>query len=207
MESIGFYIAKLIRRLHRPAIRASQIHKTARVCSNSQVNSTQVGKYSYIGNNCFTNHVKIGAFCSIADNCFIGGAAHPIDFVSTSPVFCKGANIMGKNFAQKEFEVIKATEIGNDVWLGAGTTVLAGRKIGNGVVVGAGSVVTKDIGDYEIWAGNPAKFIRKRFDEDIEKELSALDWWNWDDEKISRLAQFSDDPEKFIEEAKREGNK
>jgi acetyltransferase-like isoleucine patch superfamily enzyme len=114
MESISFYIAKFIRRLHRPAIRSSHIDKTARVCSNSHVNSTELGKYSYIGNNCFTNHVKIGAFCSIADNCFIGGAAHPIDFVSTSPVFCEGANIMGKNFSEKEFNVIEETEIGNE---------------------------------------------------------------------------------------------
>ena len=204
MKRIKYYIAKLIKRFHIPAIKASKIHKTARVCSNSQINKTQIGKYSYIGNNCFTNHVIIGSFCSIADNCFIGGAAHPIDFVSTSPVFCKGANIMGKNFSHKQFNVISETEIGNDVWLGANVTVLAGRKIGNGAVVGSGSVVTKDIGNYEIWAGNPARFIKRRFSEEIENELISLQWWEWDDEKIARFADCMDNPEEFINAVKKE---
>lgn len=160
MEKPSFYLAKFIRRCNKAAIRSSAIHKTSRICSGSHINYVDMDKYSYIGNNCFANHVKIGAFCSIADNCFIGGAAHPIEFVSTSPVFCKGRNILGKNFAEADFSACSETLIGNDVWIGAGTTVLSGRTIGNGAVIGAGSVVTKNVGDYEIWAGNPAKFIR-----------------------------------------------
>lgn len=198
LEKISFYAAKLIRRLNKPAIRASKIDKTSVVCSGSQVNRTTMGKYSYIGNNCFTSNTKIGAFCSIADNCFIGGAAHPLNFVSTSPVFHKGKNIMNKNFSCHEFKTSEETTIGNDVWLGAGVTVLSGVKIGNGAVVGAGSVVTKNIGDYEIWAGNPAKCIRKRFSDEVTEELARLEWWNWNEEKIATFSEYFNEPEKLI---------
>ena len=205
MEKIGFYIAKMIRRLHRPAIRSSSIHKTSKICSGSQINYTTVGRYSYIGNNCLVNHLKLGAFCSISDSCFIGGSAHPMDFVSTSPVFCKGHNILGKNFSKKEFEPTKETVIANDVWIGSGAIILAGRKIGNGAVIGAGSVVTKDIGDYEIWAGNPARFIRKRFPDEIIAGLKELSWWDWSDEEISSMSEYFDDPNMLIKAMKAKG--
>lgn len=205
MEKIGFYIAKLIRRSRRPAIRSSNIHKTSKICSGSQINYTNVGKYSYIGNDCLVNHLTLGSFCSISDGCFIGGSSHPMDFVSTSPVFCKGNNILGKNFSKKDFKPTKDTIIGNDVWIGAGTVVLAGRKIGSGAVIGAGSVVTKDVGDYEIWAGNPARFIRKRFSDEIISDLIKLDWWNWDEEKLTAMSEYFDSPESLINAFKMKG--
>lgn len=205
MEKLSYYLIKVLRRLNKPAIKASKIDATARVCSGTQVNMSEMGRYSYLGTNCSVSHTKIGSFCSIATEAMIGGAAHPIDFVSSSTVFCKGKNIMGKNFAEKEFEPYKETIIGNDVWLGSRVTVLAGRKIGNGAIIGAGSVVTKDVGDYEIWAGNPAKLIRKRFSDEIINGLQELKWWEWSDEKISSMAEFFDSPEKLIEASKREG--
>ncbi len=55
-----------------------------------------------------------------------------------------------------------AIEIGSDVWIGAHVTVLPGVAIGNGAILGAGSVVTKNVPPYEIWAGVPAKYIKKR---------------------------------------------
>lgn len=199
MEKLSFYAAKLIKKLNRPAVRASVIHKTSAICSGSQINRTQMDRYSYIGNYCFTNNVKIGAFCSIADNCFIGGAAHPLTFVSTSPVFHQGKNVMNHNFSAHPFAVSKETVIGNDVWIGAGATILAGVTIGNGAVIGAGSVVTKDVGDYEIWAGNPAKCIRKRFSDDVINSLTSLQWWEWTEEKISTYAQYFNESERLIQ--------
>ena len=205
MEKLSYYFAKMLRRCNRAAIRSSNIHKTSKICSGSQINHVNIDRYSYIGNNCFANHASIGAFCSIADNCFIGGAAHPIEFVSTSPVFCKGGNVMKKNFTRKDFKATTETYIGNDVWIGAGATVLAGKTIGNGAIIGSGSVVTKNIGDYEIWAGNPAKFIRKRFPDEIVTELSELKWWEWDDKRIEEMSEYFDSPEKLIETVKKEG--
>ncbi|MDR1418492.1 MAG: hypothetical protein LBI80_05025 [Endomicrobium sp.] len=57
-------------------------------------------------------------------------------------------------------------------------------KIADGAIIGARSVVTKNIGPYEIWAGNPARLIKKRFNEDVIELLQKIRWWNWDIEKI-----------------------
>lgn len=65
-------------------------------------------------------------------------------------------------------------------------------------VIGAGEVVTKDIGQYEIWAGNPARFIRKRFDDDIIEKLLASEWWNWSDEELYLYGKTFVNVEEFL---------
>ena len=75
--------------------------------------------------------------------------------------------------------------IGNDVWIGRGVTILSGVKIGDGAVISAESVVTKEVGSYEIWGGNPAKFIRKRFSAEEIAKLQEIHWWTWEIEKIT----------------------
>ena len=69
-----------------------------------------------------------------------------------------------------------------------------------------GSVVTHDIPPYEIWAGNPARFIRKRFDENTIEKLLNSEWWDWSDSKIAETAVMFDDTEKFIQYLEREYN-
>ena len=73
--------------------------------------------------------------------------------------------------------------IGNDVWIGLNTTILSGISIGDGAIIGAESLVTKNVGPYEIWGGNPAKFIKKRFDDDTIQKLLEIKWWDWEDRK------------------------
>ena len=70
--------------------------------------------------------------------------------------------------------------IGHDVWIGHGAIVLPGRSIGTGAVVAGGAVVTKDVPDYTIVAGNPARIIRRRFPEETGERLKALAWWDWE---------------------------
>ena len=65
-------------------------------------------------------------------------------------------------------------------------------------MIGAGSVVTKNVGSYEIWAGNPARLIRRRFDEEIAQELEKTEWWNYSDEKLTEKAVLFNDPQKFM---------
>lgn len=63
-----------------------------------------------------------------------------------------------------------------------------------------GSVVTKDIPPYEIWGGNPAKLIRKRFDEDIVNKLLEIEWWNLEDKTLYEYSKYFNNVTKFIEE-------
>lgn len=201
-----FLISKIIKKMHIPAVRDSEIHKTAKVCAGSHMVNTKLDSYSYIGNFCTVINTSIGKFCSIADNCIIGGASHPIDWVSTSPVFHHGKNIMHKNFSNHQFKTVEKTTIGSDVWIGNNCLIKSGITIGNGAVIGMGSVVTKDVGPYEIWGGNPAKIFRKRFNDEIISELLDIKWWDNDDDILKKRAEYFTDVEIFINHVKLEGN-
>ena len=76
------------------------------------------------------------------------------------------------------------TVIGNDVWIGYNAAFMPGVKVADGAIIGTNSLVTKNIGPYEIWGGNPAKLIRKRFSDEVIKLLLEIQWWNWDIKKI-----------------------
>lgn len=185
--------------LHPPALRDCHIDSTAKVCAKSELNAVTMGKYSYVGNDCFLLNVSVGAFCSIADRCCIGGASHPIERVSSSPVFHEGANILGKNFQTFPYTPTPKTTIENDVWIGIGAIIKSGVTICNGAVIGAGSVVTHDVPAYEIWAGNPARKIRNRFDLDTIQRLQQIAWWNLSDVEIQEISKQFVDVKAFIE--------
>ena len=76
-------------------------------------------------------------------------------------------------------------------------------KIADGAVIGMGSIVTKDIGPYEIWAGNPARLIRKRFDDETIDAFEKMKWWEWDDNKIEKYADKFTVASELIEAWKR----
>ncbi|MBQ3368009.1 CatB-related O-acetyltransferase [bacterium] len=185
--------------LNPPALRNCDIDKTSKVCAKSELTRVAMDRYSYVGNACFMVNVQIGAFCSIADRCCIGGAMHPIERVSSSPVFHEGSNILRKNFQKFPAVSTPKTVIENDVWIGMGSYIKSGVTIHSGAVIGMGSVVTHDVPAYEIWAGNPAKLIRKRFDEETVKKLLELKWWDWPDEKLEKYGQYFSSPEKLFE--------
>jgi acetyltransferase-like isoleucine patch superfamily enzyme len=195
---IKYLIAKFIKKIQLPAINGTDMHTTAKVCSGSQVVESKIGKYSYVGNYCTVINVDIGSFCSIADYNIIGGSSHPLEWVSSSPVFYSGSNVMNKNFTNKNYTTSIKTCIGNDVWIGSGCIIKSGVSIGNGAVLGMGSVLTKDVGDYEIWAGNPAKMIRKRFDDETINRLLNIKWWDYSDEQLMGKADLMDDIHGFI---------
>lgn len=199
MERISYYLAKFIQNhVKLKAIKNSKIDKSARVCSGTTMLNSSIGRYSYVGHNSRINNCNIGAFVSIAGDVFIGGSGHPVDWVSTSPVFHTRKNVLGKSFSYNRYETLKYTTIGNDVWIASNVLIKGGISIGDGAVVGMGSVVTKDIPSYEIWAGNPARLIRKRFDDEKKEKLLLLSWWNWDDEDLEGYGDFFSDAEKFL---------
>ena len=130
--------------------------------------------------------LKIGKFCSIANDVqiFLGGN-HRIDWITTYPF-----SVLNSWPEAKDIKGHPCTKgdviIGNDVWIGRKTLILSGVTIGDGAIVGARSVVTKDVAPYSIVAGNPAKLIRKRFDEKTIEKLLEIKWWDWNLEKIKK---------------------
>jgi len=196
--NIQYYLSKLIKYLHLSAVKNSTIHARSKIATATHVVNSKLDKYSYIGNNCTIVDVNIGSFCSISDNVIIGGAAHPIEWAATSPVFHEGKNILKKNFSNHPFKLTNTTIIQNDVWIGTNCLIKSGVTIKNGAVIGMGSVVTKDVGAYEIWAGNPAKMIRKRFDDKTIKTLLESKWWNSPENTLRELAMEINNIENFI---------
>ena len=158
-----------------------------------------VGKYSYGISQFFRLRINIetiGAFCSFAPNITITGSNHPLKYVTTHPfIYCKdfGRFIDRDNFALQDKKKNGKVTIGNDVWIGQNAVILPSVSIGNGAIVGAGAIVTKDVPDYAVVGGNPAKVIRYRFDEERIRTLNRMQWWDWDDEAIrARIGSFTD---------------
>ncbi len=203
MYSLSYVWSKITKKIRGKAIRNSFIDKTSAVESGSHIVGSRFGKYSYCGYDCQIINCLIGNYCCLSDNIKIGGAKHPMDWACMSPVFFKGRDSITKKFSEFPRPEDRITRIGNDVWIGAGAIIIQGVNIGDGAVIGAGSVVTKDVEAYSIVAGNPAKFIRKRFDEEIIELLQASQWWNLSDEKIAQAAIFIKSPREFINELKK----
>ena len=176
----------------------SRVDKKSAICKGVRFYRSNIGKYSYVGNNTFITNTHIGNFTSIAGNCFIGGTSHPINWVSTASVFHKEKNILKKNFSNFEYKIFQETYIGNDVWIGEGCKIKSGVRIEDGAIIGMGAVLTKDVGPYEIWAGNPAKLIRKRFDDEVIQKLRKNEWWTWEDTMIEKYAKYFNEPKLFI---------
>lgn len=185
--------------LHPAALHACNVDKTSKVCSKSELTNCEIDKYTYIGYGCFMVNTKIGRFCSIADRVSIGGAMHPMQYVSTSPVFHAGDNALGINFSHHMIPDTSISIIENDVWIGQGAFIKAGVTIGTGAVIGMGAVVTRNVGPYEVWAGNPARLIRKRFDDLCIQQLLESKWWDLRDDELKEYAESFNEPSAFLE--------
>ena len=139
--------------------------------------------YGYCGEN-----LIIGKFCAIATGVLflLNGASHLLDGISTYPF--QFATLDWYNILKDRPPFVNKgnTIIGNDVWIGMDATLLPGVVVGTGAVIAAKSVVTRDVGPYDIVGGNPARVIRRRFDEDTIARLLEIGWWDWGREKITR---------------------
>ena len=137
------------------------------------------------------NHDRllIGKFCSIACGAkfLFNSANHALGSLSTYPfpIFYDEWGLDGKNVADAWDNKGDIT-LGNDVWIGYEAVILAGVTIGDGAIIGARAVVTRDVPPYAIVGGVPARLIRRRFDEATIESLLALQWWDWEPERIRR---------------------
>lgn len=154
--------------------------------------SIELGAFSYhVSGYCFG--ARIGRYCSFGENVQIGRQNHPLDWVSTSPAFYLGDRLFALEegfqghveFHDYEFEFtgpptrIKITNIGHDVWIGHGAYIAAGVTIGTGAVIAARAVVTKDVPDYAVVAGNPAAIKKLRLPASIVSPMLASRWWRF----------------------------
>lgn len=128
----------------------------------------------------------IGSFCSIGSGAaFImaGNQGHRSDWISTFPFFWM-PDVPCFAGAANGFQPAGDTIIGNDVWIGSEAVIMPGVRIGDGAIIGTRSLVTRHVEPYAIVGGNPAKVLRKRFDDADMARLLELRWWDWSDAEL-----------------------
>lgn len=167
----GAFIDKYTRVEH------SILAEHVRLERNNQIVYSNIGRYSYTGANTVIKNAMVGKFNSISWNVSIGGNTHDLNHITTHSFLVYPKWNMGGNGNWKSASEI--CEIGNDVWIGSGATILRKVSVGNGAVVGAGSVVTKDIPPYAIVVGNPARVIRMRCEDKWIERLEKIQWWDF----------------------------
>lgn len=154
-----------------------------------------MGAFSY-SNSDLGYGITVGRYTSIASGLHILGARHFTDWISTSPLFYDDGYHDHEGDLTNRSRKRRRVIIGNDVWIGSNVTMKAEVQIGDGAVVAANSVVTKDVPEFAIVGGNPARVIRTRFSDDIQKTIRELRWWRYhrNDLKIDSANQ----PERFL---------
>lgn len=158
-----------------------------------------VGDFTYIADSEFESHVThlyswngdkliIGKFCQIAAGVefVMNGANHQMNAISTFPFYTLEGWEMEPP-AISDLPLKGDTVIGNDVWIGQNAVILPGVHIGDGAIIGANSVVGSDVAPYTIMIGNPAKPLRKRFDDELIDLLESFCWWDKSIEEINTL--------------------
>jgi acetyltransferase-like isoleucine patch superfamily enzyme len=163
------------------------------------IHHTSIGDYTYISKNSSISFTEIGKYCSIGPNFFCGAGIHPLNGISTSPMFYSTLLQNGTSLSiTNKIEERKKIKIGNDVFIGANVTILDGIEIGDGAVIGAGSVVSKNIPPYSVAVGSPIIIIKKRFEDKIIDDLINIKWWNWDEIKIKKVEKYFFDIDSFF---------
>ena len=158
-----------------------------------------VGDFTYIADSAFENHVThlyewngdkliIGKFCQIAAGVefVMNGANHQMNSVSTFPFYTlEGWDMEPPD--PSDMPLKGDTVIGNDVWIGQNAVILPGVNIGDGVIIGANSVVGGKVDPYTVVAGNPARLLHKRFDDELTGLLLEFKWWDKSIDEINAL--------------------
>ena len=158
-----------------------------------------VGDFTYFADVDFAKHVThhydfigdkliIGKFCQIGAGVefVMNGANHQMNAVSTFPFYIM-EGFKQEPPAQINLPLKGDTMVGNDVWIGQNVTILPGMHIGDGAIIGANSVVGSNVEPYTIVVGNPAKPVRKRFDDELIELLLKFKWWDKSVEEINEL--------------------
>ena len=165
----------------------SKFGRNCKIGSRVAISNSEIGDFSYVERGAQIDDTTIGKFCSIAPYALIGASEHPTrEFVSTHPFFYAEKPQYSYAADRPYYEMQKRTIIGNDVWIAAGACIKTGVAVGHGAIIGACSVVTKDVPDYAIVAGVPARVLRFRFEEEDIRFLLESRWWDFDAEWLRK---------------------
>ncbi len=165
----------------------SVLGKYTEVGANCHVNRSTLGDYSYLVDGTQVAYAQIGKFANIAANVRIYASKHPMQraslhhFTYRSSWYFDGEEDDAAFF---DWRAENGIEIGHDTWIGHGAVIMPGVRVGIGAIIGSNAVVTKDVADFAIAVGVPAKPIRQRFPAPIADRLLALGWWDWSHEKL-----------------------
>ncbi len=158
-----------------------------------------IGNYTYIADDCILNNTIVGKFCSIGPHLVSGWGIHPMNGISTHPMFYSPRKQNGMTLSKVDkIQENKIVTIGNDVFIGMNVSILDGITIGHGAAIGAGAVVSKDIPPYAIAVGCPIKVIGYRFDEETRAKLLEKKWWDYDKADLSEIEKNFFDIDEFL---------
>jgi phosphonate metabolism protein (transferase hexapeptide repeat family) len=146
-----------------------------------------LGDYSYCVGGTQIAYSTIGKFSNIAAHVRIYASMHPMERASLHHFTYRSAQYFeGEKDDQSFFDWRESTpiSIGHDTWIGHGAVIMPGVTIGNGAIIGSNAVVTRDVADFAIAVGVPARTIRQRFSDDIASRLDAMAWWDWSHDKL-----------------------
>jgi phosphonate metabolism protein (transferase hexapeptide repeat family) len=181
-----------------PMTEAPWIHETALVKNSRMGAWTMVGQrcevfasdlldYAYLVKDVEVFNAEVGKFANVASHVRINPTNHPMWRATLHHFTYRSlSHFMGDDDDEEvmnwrnQYRVV----IGPDVWIGHGAILMPGVSVGIGAIIGSGSIVTKNVDDYTIVAGNPARVIRRRVTEEVEAALKRIAWWDWEREEL-----------------------
>lgn len=153
-----------------------------------------IGHHNGVAPYSWLTSTDTGSYCGIAAYAIIGtptgrgrATSHPFPYAA-------GYRIADRRDPEFASPPIKRTTLGSDVWIGNRALILAGLRIGHGAVVGAGAVVTRDVEDFEVVTGVPARHLKFRFSPDVITRMLTLRWWEWPDQVLRQHWKLFRDP-------------